>query len=76
MFIGNIGTESRKQLSVSGTPVIIASRIEQLNKDLNTRVLVSRVFFDLIKEEVQDFKAIGHVKMKGLDEEIEVVQVF
>ncbi len=76
VFIGNIGTESRKQLSVSGTPVIIASRIEQLNKDLNTRVLVSRVFFDLIKEEVQDFKAIGHVKMKGLDEEIEVVQVF
>ncbi len=76
VFIGNIGTEDRKQLSVSGTPVILASRIEQLNKDLNTRVLVSRTFFDLIQSEVTHYEVIGHVKMKGLDEEVEVVKIF
>lgn len=76
VFIGNIGTETRKQLSVSGTPVIIASRIEQLNKELKSRVLVSRTFFELIRDKITDFQAMGHVKMKGLDTEIEVIKVF
>lgn len=76
VLVGNIGTETRKQLSVSGTPVIIASRIEQLNKDLNSTVLISRELFDLVQDKIASFESKGLVKMKGLDEEVELIKVF
>ncbi|REE05605.1 adenylate/guanylate cyclase domain-containing protein [Marinoscillum furvescens] len=75
VLVGNIGTETRKQLSISGTPVIIASRIEQLNKELNSTVLISRQLFNLLKDKIQTFEIKGLVKMKGLDEEIEIIKV-
>ncbi|MEQ8471491.1 MAG: adenylate/guanylate cyclase domain-containing protein [Marinoscillum sp.] len=76
VLIGNIGTESRRQLSVSGTPVIIASRIEQLNKEMGSSVLISKVLYDLLKDRVSEYKSKGKIKMKGLDEEIEVIEIF
>ena len=33
---GNVGTEIRKQYSITGNTVILASRIEQLNKEFNS----------------------------------------
>src|SRR5262249_17912405 len=41
LVAGNIGSEQRKQFSISGTPVIVAARIEQLNKKYGTQFLIS-----------------------------------
>lgn len=76
VLIGNIGTRNRKQLSISGTPVIVASRIEQLNKELDSTVLMSRRVFDLLKDQIESHTVEGMFKMKGLDTEIEVIRVF
>lgn len=38
---GNIGTSTRQQYSITGNVVIMASRIEQLNKQLQTQLLIS-----------------------------------
>ena len=38
---GNIGSQARQQYSISGNVVILASRIEQLNKDCGSQLLVS-----------------------------------
>ena len=38
---GNIGSEARQQYSISGNVVILASRIEQLNKYYDSQLLVS-----------------------------------
>jgi len=35
--LGNIGSQTRQQYSISGNVVILASRIEQLNKDYDSR---------------------------------------
>ncbi len=39
---GNVGTEHRKQFSVTGETVIIAARVEQLNKKYNSRLILTR----------------------------------
>ena len=39
---GNVGTESRKQFSVTGNTVILAARIEQLNKQYLSRMIISQ----------------------------------
>ena len=51
VITGNIGNEIRKQYSVSGTTVIIAARLEQLNKQLNTNFLVSKEVYEKVKGE-------------------------
>lgn len=38
---GNVGTNDRKQFSITGNTVILASRIEQLNKKYSTQLLLS-----------------------------------
>ncbi len=38
---GNVGTSERKQYTITGNTVILASRIEQLNKKFNSALLVS-----------------------------------
>lgn len=75
VLVGNIGNDSRRQFSVSGTPVIIASRIEQLNKELDSTFLMSRSLFDRLKEQISYFEEMGKIKIKGLDEELEIVKI-
>lgn len=74
VLVGNIGTESRKQFSISGITVIIASRLEQLNKELDASILITKELFDALGGSV-DYEFIRKVKMKGLDQEVEVVKI-
>lgn len=51
--IGNIGSSLRKQYSITGSVVIIASRIEQLNKTYNAQLTISKEVFDQLDPEKQ-----------------------
>jgi adenylate cyclase len=75
VLVGNIGTTLRKQFSISGTPVIIASRIEQLNKEFNSTLLMSKPIFDRLSAEIDNYEELGNVRMKGLDEELEIIKI-
>lgn len=72
---GNVGTENRKQYSVTGRAVIVAARLEQLNKELDSQLLVSKDVFEKAKPD--GLKPIRHiqVKLKGQSEPIEVYQI-
>lgn len=72
---GNVGAENRKQYSVTGRAVIVAARLEQLNKELNSQLLVSKEVFERAKQD--GLKPIRHiqVKLKGQTEPIEVYQI-
>jgi adenylate cyclase len=72
---GNIGNEIRKQYSISGATVIIAARLEQLNKKLNTNFLVSKIVYDKVKELDLNFTKFKEIHIKGLENSFEVYQV-
>jgi class 3 adenylate cyclase len=72
---GNIGNEIRKQYSVTGTAVIIAARLEQLNKELNTNFLVSKEIYEIVKNQNYSFSRFEGIQLKGIEKPIEVYQV-
>ena len=75
VVMGNIGNEIRKQFSVSGTAVILASRIEQANKAFKTNLLLSTATQQLIKPGERKVESIGNVKMKNIAQEMELFKV-
>lgn len=75
VITGNVGTSERKQYSVIGNTVILASRIEQLNKDFNASIIISedvmkKIILDGIKPE-----SLGNVIVKGFDKPVLVHKV-
>jgi adenylate cyclase len=63
---GNIGTIDRMQYSITGKVVIIASRIEQLNKQLNTQILISYEVWKGIRKDNSRFYFAGSFQLKGI----------
>ncbi|PCH70665.1 MAG: hypothetical protein COC06_03895 [Bacteroidales bacterium] len=75
VITGNIGNEIRKQFSLAGKNVIIASRIEQLNKKFDSQFLVSESIAGQLNGSSNILINHGQVKIKGIDEKIEILQV-
>ncbi|HHP7242982.1 MAG TPA: adenylate/guanylate cyclase domain-containing protein [Cyclobacteriaceae bacterium] len=75
VVMGNIGNEMRRQFSITGTAVIIASRIEQLNKKYGTQFLISQEFLDQLDQKAYSFELIDELKVKNIDHLIRVYKV-
>jgi adenylate cyclase len=71
---GNVGTSERKQYSITGQPVIIAARLEQKNKELNSSILISDSVY---KNSQIDFEPIAHldILIKGIPNPINIYQL-
>lgn len=67
---GNVGNEKRKQYSITGTPVIIASRVEQLNKEFGSQLLVTEDIYRRLDTELKPIEFHPEVSLKGLKEPI------
>jgi adenylate cyclase len=72
---GNIGSQARQQYSISGNVVILAARIEQLNKDYGSQLLVSAEVLRETGERDHGAEALGAVQVKGRDEPIEIYRL-
>ncbi len=72
---GNVGTAIRKQYSITGNTVILASRIEQLNKNYNSSFLISKEALQEIKTNHIVPECLGKIQVKGRSEPIEVYKV-
>jgi len=72
---GNVGTAARKQYSISGNTVILASRIEQLNKIYNSQVLISEeVLNELSNTDIHN-TPLGEVEVKGREKPINIFKL-
>lgn len=72
---GNIGTETRQQYSITGSVVIIASRIEQLNKEFQSQILVSE---DVIQSEGSNNfskETYRNITLKGFEYPVNIYKV-
>lgn len=73
---GNIGSESRKQYSITGNVVILASRIEQLNKGFDSQLLISEeVYIQLDHKIKENYSALGPVDVKGREKPISIYRL-
>jgi adenylate cyclase len=73
--IGNIGTETRQQFSITGNVVILAARIEQLNKVYGTNMLVSQDVINELSEHPALTELLGVVDVKGMEEGVELYKL-
>lgn len=73
---GNIGTAERKQYSITGGVVVLASRIEQLNKSLRSEILVSAAVYEKAKQQLAGAgEFIHHALLKGWNEPIGIYRL-
>ena len=70
---GSIGTELRKQYSIVGNVVILASRIEQLNKEFNSQLLISKDVYEKLHE--VSGESLGLKLLKGESKMTEVIRI-
>jgi len=75
VITGNIGNASRKQFSISGTAVITAFRVEQLTKEVNANLLITRDFLDRVTPGKRKVESIGSRQLKGFEGAVEVFRV-
>jgi class 3 adenylate cyclase len=72
---GNVGNETRKFYSLTGSNVIIAARLEQLNKKYNSQFLISENTFKNVDSSRFNFEDLGEISLKGIGKEITVYKL-
>ncbi|MGB3468019.1 MAG: adenylate/guanylate cyclase domain-containing protein [Cyclobacteriaceae bacterium] len=72
---GNVGTDTRKQYSITGTTVITAARIEQLNKKYKSQLLISETVMTHLKNYDPKYKKVVEEQLKGMSENIRIYQI-
>lgn len=75
VITGNVGTTERKQYSIIGNTVIIAARLEQLNKQYNSSILVSKEVIDKFNSIELCPGFLDSVTFKGRTEPIQVFRL-
>ena len=74
MVVGEVGGQHLTNFTVYGLQVNIASRVEGLNKDLGTRILITRTTYQSVAGEIEARGPL-RVPVKGVEEAVEVFEV-
>jgi adenylate cyclase len=74
MIVGNVGSERTLSYTVIGDNVNLGSRLESLNKEYKSHVIIS----DATRNELRGsyhIRPLGKVRVKGKKQEVEIFEV-
>jgi adenylate cyclase len=69
---GLVGSGDRVGYTVHGDNVNLTARLEQLNKDYGTRIIVSESTLDKTREGEFSFRELGEVSVRGLNRTVRI----
>lgn len=74
LVAGDIGSEDMLEYTVMGETVSVAARLEGLNKELGTEILLSADTAEMLDDRFE-LRALGEVEVRGRPEPLEVLTV-
>jgi adenylate cyclase len=74
MLVGNMGSKRRKNFTIMGDSVNLASRLEGINRQFGTHIIISEATFLLVKDHVVA-RELDLIRVKGKTQPVKVFEL-